>query len=203
MPEEILYQTTSGPLVTNNQNISSYTETPVATVTPDSLLTEQRLDYRYLTINLTEEEFYRDSVLRPSNFILNNRPAGLTVESVTRLTPRRANVYLAFDGTDFDVPITDFSVTIDRDVLLQSRTTNLQTNNQLTISAYVENPPCTIAPDSVLTEHRLNARSIYISLKDEHFVNYATLVPANFSLLNAPTGLSVESVTAPVLLLPG
>jgi hypothetical protein len=194
MPEAILYQTTIGTLVTNSFPISNNVETPSATVTPDATLAEQTLGLRTLTINLTEEEFHKDSVLRPTNFILNNRPAGLTIGSVTRVTRRIALLDLEFDGTDFDDPITNFYVTINKDILLQSHS-NLQTQNQLSISAHNENPVCTIFADPILTENLLNNQNVYLSLADEHFINYTSLTPANFSLLNAPAGLSVESVS--------
>ena len=66
--------------------ILAYTENPVATLSADSVLTERRLDFRTLVLNLTEEEFTNPGGLQVSNFNLANAPAGLSIESVTGIS---------------------------------------------------------------------------------------------------------------------
>ncbi len=80
------------------------------TIVADQAMTEENLDARSLTITLADTAFI-DSTLLTSNFTLNNAPTGTTVESVTHNSSTNATVALAFDGTDFDVDVTTFSVT--------------------------------------------------------------------------------------------
>ncbi len=49
----------------------------------------------------------------PANIVLNNAPTGLTVEDVAYTDDTNIVIDLAFDGTDFDADITDFSLTIN------------------------------------------------------------------------------------------
>ncbi|MBI4646390.1 MAG: T9SS type A sorting domain-containing protein [Bacteroidia bacterium] len=107
---------------------------PTATITADSALTENRLDFRYLTLNLSGETF-ADATLLSSNFTLNNVPAGTTAESLSYIDSVKATLYLAFDGTDFDSDYTHFSVTISGTELTGG---NNLTSNELTITAGTE-----------------------------------------------------------------
>ena len=88
----------------------------------------------------------------------------------------------------------NFKVVIDKSILFYSKTSDLTSNN-LIITAYVETPVAALSADSVLTEYRINARTLYIDLTEEAFRNYATLVPSNFTLVNRPTGLTIQSVS--------
>ena len=162
----VLKQTTSGSLSSGNLNIQPYIEQPVATLTPDSVLTERRLDTRVLTLNLTEEEFLNYATLQPSNFTLINPPAGLSIQSATGINKTRVNLDLQFIYNDFDVSITNFQVSITSAVLLQTKTGSLSSNT-VTILAQVENPVATLTADSVLTERRLDWRRLTINLTDE------------------------------------
>ena len=79
--------------------------------TPDIAMTEANLDARSVTLDITGDTFV-DTTLSASNFTLNNAPAGTTVESVSYTDSNTAVVNLAFDGTDFDVDVTTFTITI-------------------------------------------------------------------------------------------
>jgi hypothetical protein len=133
----VLLQTSSGLLHTNNIWHGAYLEAPVAMLTADSVLTEHRLDSRTLSINLVEEEFWDFSNLHVSDFTLLNAPPGLSIESIQAQDSINVNVNLQFTGEDFTSDISDFSVTIKREVLIQSTATDLLTN-PLTIIADVK-----------------------------------------------------------------
>ena len=174
-------------------NIDAYLEHPVATLTSDSILTEERLDFRTLTINLTEERFISYLGLQVSDFSLVNYPAGLSIQSVIPVSPVSVRLALQFDGTDFETNITNFHVTISEAVLYQTTTGTLATN-PVTIFAITEIPAAILTADSILTEERLDARLLTIELIQDNFTSYTTLKVSDFTLVNEPEGLSIQSV---------
>ncbi|WLR50666.1 hypothetical protein LC040_15575 [Bacillus tianshenii] len=97
-------------------------------------LAEATLDGGTVTVTLTNETF-EDTSLDLANFALNNAPTGLTVEGVTYVNDTEATVDLAFDGTDFDTDVTNFSVTVNANELAGSANV---TSDDLTISAVDE-----------------------------------------------------------------
>jgi hypothetical protein len=105
----------------------------------DSVLTEPKLDRRYLNLTLVQEEFLNYATLQVADFDLNNEPAGLVIESVTGITRSRVRIDLAYTGIDFDVAINNFSVSISNTVLKQTGS-GVLTSNSLTIYPYVEVP---------------------------------------------------------------
>jgi len=179
-------------LSTNQLPILAYIEHPIATLTADPVLTEQNLDERTLTINLSDEEFIDHQNLQVSNFTLINAPTGLSINSVAGISKTQAVLDLKFNGTDFDVNYPDFAVTISKSVLIQSQI-DLQTNS-LTIFTHIEEPVAILTWDSVLTEYWLDYRTLYIDLQDETFTDFTTFVKSDFTLNNAPVGLSLQSV---------
>jgi hypothetical protein len=86
------------------------------------------LDARELTIDLIQEEFEAAAILDESHFSFENGPAGLTIESVSRISSVSASILLQFDNTDFDDNIPGFHVLIDHTVLVTS-TQDLATNS--------------------------------------------------------------------------
>jgi len=116
-----LIQTTTGWLATDSLTIFSYTENPVASLSADSALTEERLGFRTLNIALEDELFFNWEGLQDHHFALVNYPAGCSIESVAGITDTSATIELNFNGTDFDNDFTDFHVLIDSLVLIQSR----------------------------------------------------------------------------------
>ncbi|KKL89246.1 hypothetical protein LCGC14_1916620, partial [marine sediment metagenome] len=189
----ILKQTTTGVLSTSPLIILAYIENPVATLSADSILTERRLDYRTLMLDLTEEEFTNPGGLQVSHFNLANAPAGLSIESVTGISITQAELEMQFTGADFDTDLPNFAVDISASVLKQTLTGFLRSSPQ-NIQAYVEVPVATLTSDSVLTEQRLDSRTLYIDLEEENFVDYTSLSPIYFNLVNAPAGLNVLQV---------
>ena len=155
---------------------------------------EYTLGRRSLTLSLTEERFLNYTTLTISNFYFVNAPSGLTIESVSGSSPVTAIINLAYDGEDFDTDITILRVVISKNILLQSKVADLASNN-LTVQSYLEHPTCTIDEDAELYELTLGDRYLNLSLTEEKFINYQAIVPANFTLVNAPSGLTIGSVT--------
>jgi len=114
--------------------VSFTTLTASVAANPVSALTEENLNTNSLNITLSNVTF-ADSTLSASNFVLNNAPAGLTVESVEYTDTTHCKVNLAFDGTDFDTDVTDFSLTVKAAELTAGEDL---TTGTLTITATVE-----------------------------------------------------------------
>jgi len=157
------------------------------TATPDQQLNETNFDDRSISLEIAGDQF-ADATLETSNFQLNNAPAGTSIESINYTDATHAELNIAFDGTDFDTDISNFSVSVLAAELVG--TVNL-TSNELTISAY--NERISISSTVALSESNLDAAVIDILLEDESFAD-ATLETSNFQLNNAPTGTSVGSI---------
>lgn len=87
-----------------------------ASIVADEAITEKNLDERSVIFILNGESF-NSSDLEPENFVLNNAPSGATIESVSYIDDNNCTINLAYDGTDFDTTVTDFSITIKREAL--------------------------------------------------------------------------------------
>ncbi|MBW6513348.1 MAG: endonuclease [Candidatus Syntrophosphaera sp.] len=82
-----------------------------ATLTPAQTLEETNLQGAALTFSLQNAAFL-DAELSISSFVLNDAPAGLSIQSVSHLNPTTATIILAFDGTDFDDNYHSFRITV-------------------------------------------------------------------------------------------
>ncbi|NLW18288.1 MAG: ribonuclease [Candidatus Cloacimonetes bacterium] len=112
-------------------------EVPVsgtATIIASEMLREDKLDGASLTLILNDVSF-ADSTLLPQNFMLNNAPAGLTIQAVSYLDANTANILLSYSGPGFDVNFGNFSITVQAVELDASQSV---TSNSLLIHALVE-----------------------------------------------------------------
>ena len=176
-------------ITSNSLTITAVVEAAGLTIS-DPGLTEENLDGNTLTLTLDQVEF-ADGTILPANVVLNNAPAGVSVASVTWTSATAATVSLAYDGTDFDSDILNFSVTVlDAEMTGGSDVSS----NMIDIEATVEPTSLTITPAVALTEENMDGAVITMSLTEVTFAD-ATLVPANFLLNNAPAGLTVGSIT--------
>jgi len=165
-------------IAANNENVS---------ISSTVALSESNLDASVISILLNDDSF-ADATLETSNFQLNNVPAGTSVGSINYTDATHAELNIAFDGTDFDVDITNFSISILAAELVG--TVDL-TSNELTITA--NNESVSISSTVALSESNLDAAVIDILLEDESFAD-ATFETSNFQLNNAPAGTSVGSI---------
>ncbi|MDD2387064.1 MAG: T9SS type A sorting domain-containing protein [Bacteroidales bacterium] len=139
---EVYYEAETGggaTLYRNNAGanyIASFiiTSDPILTATPTEALTEENLDGMEISLNVLDDYFV-DAVLDVNNFTLNNAPVGLDISDVTYVDPNNATVTLSFDGTNFDVDITDFSISVAG---IELNLGNALTSNSMTITAIDE-----------------------------------------------------------------
>jgi len=146
-------------------------ESTSLTASPDQQLNEISLNDRSINLEIVGELF-EDATLEASNFQLNNAPVGTSVESIIYTDATHATLNLAFDGTNFDVDITDFSISILAAELVG--TVDL-TSNEMTIEAF---GTVNITSTETLTESTLDAAVIDILLEDESFAD-ATFETSN------------------------
>ncbi|KPL23959.1 MAG: hypothetical protein AMS23_06095 [Bacteroides sp. SM1_62] len=187
-----LAQTSSGVLVPGNRlTITAFGEIPQATLSTDSILEERRLDARTLTIDLTQETFIDPGSLVAGDFTLNNAPGGLSIAGIISASSIQAVLDLAFTPGDFDTDLTDFSITIDQSLLLQS-STDLTTIPSLLVIANIES--ATLEPDTLI-ENTLDGSVLTITLVNEVFNTTGSIDPGNFDLDNEPVGFSIASAS--------
>ena len=182
----------SDELRSNNLTIAAYDETPQAVLTSDAILEERWLDVRVLTITLIEESFGNYTNLDDRDFELLGEPSGLRIESVTGISPGSMTIALRFDQRDFDIDYPDFRVRI-KDDALENSNDDLETNT-LTVVANIES--ATLEPDQPLREDILDGRVLTVTLVNEEFDDPDALDRRNFTLINAPRGLSISSISS-------
>ncbi|OVE77836.1 hypothetical protein BVX99_01545, partial [bacterium F16] len=159
------------------------------TVVEDAALTEADLDARSLVVTLNGVVFV-DGTLDAGNFILNNAPAGLSIESVTYDNASQATVALAFDGTDFDSDVTTFSMTL---AAVEHNGTGDLVSVDLTISAIDDAETITITDDGLITEGAEDGELITVTLTGGTFV--ASLNTSNWTVANLPSGVTKGMLT--------
>ncbi|GAB4298596.1 MAG: hypothetical protein Kow0068_22450 [Marinilabiliales bacterium] len=115
----------------NDFTVYANPETAYLEVIPDTLLQENILNGRVLTLELYYESF-TDNMLDTANFHLNNCPLGVSIDSIYYIDSINAKVFLAYDGTNFDSDSTHATLTIDGNELLSG---NDLTSNEFTIYA--------------------------------------------------------------------
>jgi len=104
------------------------------TLTASGTLNEATLNGATVGLTLANDTF-ADATLNASNFTLNNAPSGVTIQSVAYNSSTTATVTLAYNNTDFDANVTNFSININGSELASA--SNLTSNN-LTITAVTE-----------------------------------------------------------------
>ena len=100
----------NGTGVTSSTGVTFNATSESAAITSGGT-TESNLDGEVIRYTMTGETF-TDITLDKNNFTLNNAPTGTTIASVLYQSDTEVDVTLAFDGTDFDVTVTTFSIKI-------------------------------------------------------------------------------------------
>jgi hypothetical protein len=94
-------------------------------------LTRDNLNGAQISLVLGDETF-NTTAPSTSQFVLNNAPAGTTVQQVNYINNTSVNVVLAYDNTPFTVDIPDFNITVQPAVLTGVASV---TSNNLPISS--------------------------------------------------------------------
>lgn len=150
-------------------------------------LTEFNLNGAIVKIELTGETF-STNLINEAHFTLNNAPANTSISSVSYISATLAQFELAYDQTDFDVNINNFSVLVEGSVLTGGADL---TSNMLTITGYNEELIADASP--ALTELNLDGSVISLKLSEDTFKN-SSILASNVSLINKPTNVTIGSV---------
>ncbi len=150
-------------------------------------LNEENLNGSQISLALAGTSFADNSLL-VSSFSMNNAPTGLSISSVNYVDTAHALLNLAFDGTDFDIDVQNLTLSINAVELVD---TNDIVSNSIQIIAYDEQ--LTISANNPLIENNLDTGALSLKLVDTRFEDNQLDVN-NFTLNNAPQGLSIESI---------
>ncbi len=181
---------TSG--VTMGGNIGTITITdndPSLLVSAPEALEEGTLDHKTLVLNVTGDAFL-DNTLDASNFQLVNAPNGLTIGSVNYDSTKKCTLTLAYDGTDFDLNVTNFLVNIQGAELVSGN--DLVAANPLTVTAVNDGEAIFISNSTPIMEGAENGKEITVALTGGTFA--PTLTLENWTVTNLPTGTTAGSI---------
>lgn len=157
-------------------------------VTSPAILTEDNLKWAEITMTIANDVF--KNPLNPSDVHIHNQPAGVTVESVTRINDTTVLMKLDYNFDDFDTNDTDFHVDTGAAATVGGKTYG---NWYLPITAIVEPVQSLKAlTGSSLSETNLDGATIELVLGSNDF--NSSLLTNQFTLNNAPAGLSITSV---------
>lgn len=117
-----------------------YTAPAGPSISIAATLGEKTLNTATIALTVQNETFANAAPVSINNFTLNHAPTGLTINNVVFNSTTSATITLAFDGTDFDVDVTNFSVTVAG---VELTATNPLTSNNITITAVNETPVVT------------------------------------------------------------
>ena len=105
-----------------------------ATLSSSLILDEYNLNEASLTLVLSGTTF-SDTNLLVSNFILNNVPDGLSIQSINYINPTTATLTFNYEGDDFDLNYTNVFLTIAAEETLANQDI---ISNHITIYAMIE-----------------------------------------------------------------
>jgi hypothetical protein len=117
-------------IVTNSLTISTMVQVGSLTIANPGL-NKSTLNGAKIELDISGVTFLSNR-LNSSSYLLNNAPAGVSIDSVVFDSATRAYLFIHYDGTDYSTDVNDFTITI-----LSSEITGQSdiTSNQLTILA--------------------------------------------------------------------
>ena len=108
-----------------------FTDTSARIIAEGVLLHEASLDGKQITFALVNDIF-KDNTLDKTNFVINNAPAGLEIDSISYIEPTKCSIILSCDATDF---IGDKGITITVDGVELSRGATAESNKTFIYSS--------------------------------------------------------------------
>lgn len=160
----------------------------IASTSPSSL-TEGNLNTATVTVDLLNGWTYDGSLVN-ADFTLLNVPSGVTLSSVSRTSNTRAVLTLAYDNTDFDVDA-NFQVRVNASAVVGAISS--VTSGNVAVTALVEGASIQSTSPSTLTEGVLDSATITVDITGATYD--ATLNTTDFTLLTAPSGVTIGSVS--------
>ena len=165
--------------------------TPVLTVSYDGNIVEGAENGEIINVTVSDDAF--NASINASGFTLSNLPTGVTRGTVTRTGDHTATIALSGNRTvDYDVDIQTVGLDISHTELAGLTSGTMHKDSIVTLLAYDES--CTVQLDTVLHEYFMNGDTLHLVLSEDWFID-AVLSTANFSLNEAPAGVSVSQVT--------
>ncbi len=175
-------------LLSNELTITAVIEPSIIQIT--GLLNEKTLNGDTIHMILKNVNFV-SPVLSKQDFLLNNSPSGISIDTVIYVDPTHALIRLAYDNTDFDVNDSIFAISVDPILLSGVNSSQIQSNSLL-ITAVIETQTAIIS-HSGLTEANLNGALVTLDLVNETFA-LGTPNKTDFSIFNVPQGTSLDTV---------
>jgi trimeric autotransporter adhesin len=175
--------------------ILAATVEPAAIILTDNTIAEGNESAGIITVTLTNDLFKIVNTNEPndaSNWVLTNLPVGVTKGNVTVTSTTTATISLLGNRTnDFDANITNISLNIEADEFVSANNSASASTGVVIISDN-DNEVITISQATAINEGAENGKTIVLALAGGNWAS--TLTPANFTLNNAPTGVSVGAV---------
>lgn len=157
---------------------------------PDPL-TESNLNGAVINLTVSGDQFINS--LSFSDFRLNNNPSGTAIARINRIDDTNVELTIAYNGEDMSADVTNFNIRVHKEGFvsgsadIDSNTMTIQSEDGYTGHMFgIPNP-------EPLTEENLDGAIITFTNPLWDFKTPG--FKEDFTLINAPTGLSVSSYT--------
>ena len=162
------------------------------TISDDGPITENSEDGEIISITLTGGTF--TSILNSANWSFSNLPEGVSIGSINRISSNSVEITLSGNRTtDYDSDITNAEISIADNEIDDYSGANITKNTGITFTATNDAESISISDDGDITENSEDSEIITITLTGGTFS--PTLHSANWSLSNAPQGVSIGSIS--------
>lgn len=181
---------TDGVIIANRiATVTIADNDPSVVISAPEVLAEGTLNHKMVVLNITGDAFL-DDALATSNFQWLNAPTGVTLGSVNYDSPTQCTLTLVYDGTDFDLNVTNFSVLVKGAELASGN--DLEAANALTLMAVNDEESIAISHNLPILEGEENGSEITVTLSGGTFAPNLTV--GNWSVTNLPNGITLGSI---------
>ena len=182
----------SGADISANSGVTivAVNDLEVLTMAGDGI-TEGSEDGEIITVSLTGGTIIDPIV--PANWVLSGLPTGVTAGTVSRLSSSSVSITLIGNATlDYDSDWTTAALSVSTDEINDTTGITMEVTSGITFTATDEPVMLTITDDGI-TEGSENGEIITVSLIEDTFVG--SLIPANWTLINLPAGVTKGNIT--------
>lgn len=154
-------------------------------------ITEGSEDGKEIVVTLGGSIF--PAVLTKENWSLSNKPAGVSIGAIHRISDTEARLVLAGNrSVDYDTDIVDVSVTALAGEVFGATESVVTTSTSVQFTASNDAESLAISDDGLIEEEKESGEVLTVALTGGTFA--ASLNAANWTLANQPAGVSVGSV---------
>ena len=162
---------------------------PALSVLSDGTILEGTEDGEVISVTMMNDVFA--ATLTATNWTIADLPAGVSVGSVDRVDDTHANVTLTGNSLDFDKDL-NLMLTIGAAEFV-TYAEEVTTGMTVLFKAIVEPPPAiSLVSDGEILEDFEDGEVISVEMDDDTFVD--PLIPANWTGLNLPAGVTIGSL---------